>query len=163
MVPDENQTCLGLEYFCFEGDGLWTMDDRALVELGKRELEQIGLAQAADVVDGAVVRMQKAYPVYDGLYAEALGVVREFLASLPNLQLVGRNGMHKYNNQDHSMLTAMLAARNILNDGGAQHDLWKVNADQEYHEEVKDGEADEWAELSATQPRVPQRMASVGD
>ena len=162
MVPDESQTCLGLEYFCFEGDGLWTMSDAELIELGKRELEQINLARADEVTDGAVVRMPKAYPVYDGVYAEALNVVREFLSSFTNLQMVGRNGMHKYNNQDHSMLTAMLAARNVINADGKQYDLWKVNADQEYHEEVTDNdESNEWAELAATQPKVPERLAGA--
>lgn len=157
MVPDPEKTCLGLEYFCFEGDGLWTMPDLDLVELGKKELGILGLVDPADVVDGSVVRMPKAYPVYDGGYAEALRVVREFLNDIPNLQLVGRNGMHKYNNQDHSMLTAMLAVKNIL---GANYDLWQVNAEQEYHEEVTDRdktEADEFAMLASTQPRVPQR------
>jgi len=157
MVPDENKTCLGLEYFCFEGDGLWSMADSDLVELGKKELEILGLARAADIEDGAVVRMAKAYPVYDGTYAESLVTVRKFLARLGNLQLVGRNGMHKYNNQDHSMLTAMLAVKNIL---GANHDLWQVNAEQEYHEEVSSDDkanADEYALLASTQPAVPLR------
>ena len=157
MVPDPEKTCLGLEYFCFEGDGLWTMADSDLVELGRTELGMLGLVDPADVTDGSVVRMPKAYPVYDGTYAESLRVVREFLNELPNLQLVGRNGMHKYNNQDHSMLTAMLAVKNIL---GANYDLWQVNAEQEYHEEVTDRdktEADEFAMLASTQPRVPQR------
>jgi protoporphyrinogen oxidase len=157
MVPDPEKTCLGLEYFCFEGDGLWTMSDADLIELGRNELGILGLASPSDVVDGSVVRMPKAYPVYDGTYAEALRVVREFLDNIPNLQLVGRNGMHKYNNQDHSMLTAMLAVKNIL---GANYDLWQVNAEQEYHEEVTDRdktEADEFALLAATQPRVPRR------
>ena len=157
MVPDPDKTCLGLEYFCFEGDGLWTMTDSDLVELGKKELEILGLVKAVDVEDGAVVRMPKAYPVYDGIYAESLRVVRQFLGSISNLQLVGRNGMHKYNNQDHSMLTAMLAVKNIL---GANYDLWQVNAEQEYHEEVTDKDrtdVDEFALLDSTQPRVPQR------
>lgn len=157
MVPDPDTTCLGLEYFCFEGDGLWTMPDADLIELGKKELEILGLASASDVIDGAVVRMPKAYPVYDGTYGEALRVVREFLDGVSNLQLVGRNGMHKYNNQDHSMLTAMLAVKNIL---GANYDLWQVNVEQEYHEEVTDRdktEDDEFAMLAATQPRVPRR------
>lgn len=157
MVPDPEKTCLGLEYFCFEGDGLWTMPDSDLIELGRKELGLLGLATPSDVIDGAVVRMPKAYPVYDGTYAEALRVVREFLDDVPNLQLVGRNGMHKYNNQDHSMLTAMLAVKNIL---GANYDLWQVNAEQEYHEEVTDRdktEEDEFAALARTQPRVPRR------
>jgi len=149
MVPDANQTCLGLEYFCFEGDGLWTMSDAELIELGKRELAVVGLARAAEVVDGAVVRMPKAYPVYDAHYAEHLAVVRSYLAQFTNFQVVGRNGMHRYNNQDHSMYTAMLAARNIL---GSQYDLWDVNAEQEYHETV--------TRLESTQPRVPTAVAT---
>ena len=157
MVPDPSKTCLGLEYFCFEGDGLWTMTDSDLIELGKKELGILGLVNPSDVVDGSIVRMPKAYPVYDGTYAEALRVVREFLKEVPNLQLVGRNGMHKYNNQDHSMLTAILAVRNIL---GSNYDLWQVNAEQEYHEEVTERDkrtADEFALLASTQPRVPRR------
>ncbi len=157
MVPDQSKTCLGLEYFCFEGDGLWTMSDADLIELGKKELIQIGLIADSDVEDGTVIRMPKAYPVYDSTYSESLRIVQEFLARFANLQLVGRNGMHKYNNQDHSMLTAMLAVKNIL---GGNHDLWQVNAEQEYHEEVTAGEtemAGDLALLSATQPRVPTR------
>ena len=157
MVPDANKTCLGLEYFCFEGDGLWNMADRDLIELGKKELEILRLVDPDDVEDGAVVRMPKAYPVYDGTYAESLRIVREFLAGLSNLQLVGRNGMHKYNNQDHSMLTAMLAVKNIV---GANYDLWMVNAEQEYHEEVTSQEVEQgenFALLASTQPRVPRR------
>ncbi len=132
MVPDQNKTCLGLEYFCFEGDELWNMSDQDLIELGKKELELLGLVQACDVEDGNVVRMPKAYPVYDISYQESLRIVRQFLSQIDNLQVAGRNGMHKYNNQDHSMLTAMYAAENIL---GANHDLWEVNEEEEYHEE----------------------------
>ena len=158
MVPDSSKTCLGLEYFCFEGDGLWTMRDDELIALGTRELETLGLARSIDVEDGAVVRMPKAYPVYDGAYAAAIHTIRGFLAEITNLQLVGRNGMHKYNNQDHSMLTAMLAVKNIRGD---HYDLWRVNVEQEYHEEVsnREGEqADELARLATTQPRIPQRI-----
>jgi protoporphyrinogen oxidase len=155
MVPDATrESCLGLEYFCFEGDGLWTTPDRDLIELGKRELAQLGLVQPADVTDGAVVRMPKAYPVYDGGYEPAMRQVREFLPRVPNLQLTGRNGMHRYNNQDHSMLTAMLAARNIL---GSRFDLWQVNVEQEYHEEGGEISAEDLRNLEATQPLVPQR------
>ena len=114
MVANPNNTCLGLEYFCFEGDELWTMPDQNLIDLGTRELETLGFIRASDVDDGAVVRMPKAYPVYDSDYKEALTEVREYLNDFNNLQLVGRNGLHRYNNQDHSMLTAMLAAENIL-------------------------------------------------
>lgn len=134
MVPEAGKTCLGLEYFCFEGDGLWTSDDRELIALGTRELESLGLASAADVRDGTVVRMPKAYPVYDSMYAEHLAVVREHIDGLQNFHTVGRNGMHKYNNQDHSMLTAMMAIANMR---GAAHDVWSVNTDYEYHEEQR--------------------------
>jgi len=151
MVPDSNKTCLGLEYFCFEGDGLWTMSDQELIELGKRELAKLDLIQASDVEDGAVVRMPKAYPVYDSTYHEALQIICQFLSRIDNLQLVGRNGMHKYNNQDHSMLTAMLAAENLQ---GANHDLWKVNTEQEYHEEVEDEEKERDRALAQTFARM---------
>lgn len=158
MVPDPGKTCLGLEYFCFEGDGLWSMSDPELIELAKRELESINLVDTSLVEDGSVVRMPKAYPVYDTGYREALEIIREYLKGISNLQLVGRNGMHKYNNQDHSMLTAMLAARNIL---GADYDLWMVNADQEYHEETyaEEKEPYEFRELARTQPSVPEPVA----
>lgn len=162
MVPDQDKTCLGLEYFCFEGDGLWSMSDDDLVELGRKEIDVLGLAKAEDVVDGCVVRMPKAYPVYDGEFHEALQIIRRFVEPIENLQMVGRNGMHRYNNQDHSMLTAMLAVRNIL---GANYDLWKVNDDNSYHEEVKEGEDDLYTrdlpQLDATQPHVPKRVLSV--
>ena len=133
MVPDPEKSCLGLEYFCFEGDELWTMPDQELLDLAKKELIDLAFINASDVESGAVVRMPKAYPVYDSQYQEALRTVRKFIDGIDNLQLVGRNGMHRYNNQDHSMLTAMLAAENIL---GAHHNLWDVNADLEYHEEL---------------------------
>ena len=157
MTPDPSKSCLGLEYFCFEGDELWSSSDEELIELGKREIAALGLTGSAAVVDGAVVRMQKAYPVYDAGYNEALDTVREFLESIPNLQLTGRNGMHRYNNQDHSMLTAMLAVRNLL---GANHDLWQVNADQEYHEAGREVTLDDLRSAEKTQPFVPRR---VGD
>ena len=155
MVLDPATSCLGLEYFCFEGDGLWTRSDEDLIEQGKREIGQLGLADPAEVIDGAVVRMKKAYPVYDGGYAQAMDKIRGFLTRFPNLQLTGRNGMHRYNNQDHSMLTAMLAARNIL---GGSYDLWQVNVDQEYHEEGREITLDEMKDLEASQPIVPGRV-----
>ena len=160
MIPDPSKTCLGMEYFCFEGDGLWTMSDQELIELGRKELETLGFVCASDIQDGTVVRMPKAYPVYDSTYRESLKMIRQFLSRIDNLQLVGRNGMHKYNNQDHSMLTAMLAVKNIL---GEHYDLWAVNADQEYHEEIKGVEektGDEFARLASTQPRVPVRSST---
>ena len=134
MVPDPSMACYGLEYFCFEGDGLWSMSDGDLVELGKRELQQIGLAAAQDVVDGCVVRQPKAYPVYDDGYAQNVERIRRALEErFPTLHLVGRNGMHKYNNQDHAMMTAMLCVKNILASERI-YDLWRVNEDAEYHE-----------------------------
>jgi protoporphyrinogen oxidase len=134
MVPDTSKTCLGLEYFCFEGDELWNMKENDLIELGKKEIESIGLIKLSDVEDGCVVRVPKAYPSYDAKYQVNVTIIRQFLKNIRNLQLVGRNGMHRYNNQDHSMLTAMLAVENIA---GAGHDLWKVNDEMEYHEELK--------------------------
>jgi len=133
MVPDPKLTCLGLEYFVSEGDDLWTRSDADLIELGRSEVGRIGLLDPARVIDGCVVRMKKAYPVYDDRYSEHVARIRQFLEEeTPNLQLIGRNGMHKYNNQDHAMMTGLLAARNIL---GGHFDVWKVNADAEYHEE----------------------------
>jgi protoporphyrinogen oxidase len=134
MVPDPKLCCYGLEYFCFEGDGLWNRSDAELIDLAKRELEQIGLCPAQQVLDGCVVRQPKAYPVYDGRYADNVEVLRaELRARFPNLHVAGRNGMHKYNNQDHSMMTAMLTVENILA-GREVYDVWRVNEDAEYHE-----------------------------
>jgi protoporphyrinogen oxidase len=154
MVPDQGKTCLGLEYFCFEGDGLWTMDDAALVELARGELAQLGICRADEVFDGVVVRQQKAYPVYDDNYQSKVEIIRDYLQShLRNLHLVGRNGMHKYNNQDHSMMTALLVARNIAT--GSTFDPWKVNADAVYHEDIRVGERD------LTGRQVPKRIAAA--
>lgn len=134
MVPNPALTCLGLEYFCFEGDGLWTASDDDLVALAKREIGQIGLIDPRDVVDACVVRQPKAYPVYDEAYREHVATVRRDLEhAYPSLHLVGRNGMHKYNNQDHAMMTAMLTVENILA-GTRRHDPWCVNEDAEYTE-----------------------------
>jgi protoporphyrinogen oxidase len=131
MVPDSSTTCLGLEYFCFEGDTHWSMPDAELIALGKREIAKLGLVKEDEVVDGCVVRNEKAYPVYGPGYQDDLAIIRGELQDLKNIQPVGRNGMHKYNNQDHSMMTAVLAAKNI---DGEHYDLWKVNSDAEYHE-----------------------------
>ena len=134
MVPDPKLACYGLEYFCFEGDGLWSSSDADLLALAKKELEQIGLAKATDVVDGCVVRQKKAYPVYDDGYAANVEIVRkEMEERYPTLHLVGRNGMHKYNNQDHAMMTAMVTVENIAA-GRRVKDPWLVNQDAEYHE-----------------------------
>jgi protoporphyrinogen oxidase len=133
MVPDPSMACYGLEYFCFEGDGLWTSSNADLIALGKKEIEKIGLTKASAVVDGYVVRQPKAYPVYDQFYKARVDSVRDALTNYPGLYLIGRNGMHKYNNQDHSMMTAMLAAKNIIA-GKELYNLWDVNEDAEYHE-----------------------------
>jgi protoporphyrinogen oxidase len=157
MVPDPTTTCLGLEYFCTQGDLLWTMKDAALVDLARRELAALGLADPHAVLDGTVVRVKKAYPVYDDSYKRGLSVVQEFLTAVPNLQLVGRNGMHRYNNQDHSMLTAVLAARNIT---GAKYNLWNVNVDADYHESGPAITEEELKALEQSQPMVPARVAA---
>jgi protoporphyrinogen oxidase len=138
MVP-AGMSCLGLEYFCFEGDGLWTAPDSGLIELAKQEAAQIGLVAAPDVVDACVVRQAKAYPVYDEDYRDNIAAIRRDLeGSYPSLHVVGRNGMHRYNNQDHAMMTAMLTARNILA-GARLYDVWNVNDDAEYHEDGQSG------------------------
>ena len=146
MVPDPEMTCLGMEYFCFKGDRLWETPDAELIAQAARELGQLGLASAQDVVDGSVIRMPKAYPIYDAAYRDHLDTVRAHIDRIPNLHTVGRNGMHKYNNQDHSMLTAMMAVQNMR---GAAHDIWSINTDFEYHEEQKI-EAPQPQEMAAT-------------
>jgi protoporphyrinogen oxidase len=140
MVPDATKTSLGLEYFCNEGDALWTTPDAELVELARREIAHVGLARYADVIDGCVVRVEDAYPVYDSAYREHLDTVRAFVDGLENLQTIGRNGLHRYNNQDHAMVTGMMAVRNALR--GERNDLWSVNTDQEYHEEIREPAVD---------------------
>ncbi len=132
-AEDAQATCLGLEYFCFAGDGLWSLTDAELIALGTKELADLGLVRPERVKDGAVVRVEKAYPVYDPGYRERVAAVRAGLATFANLQVIGRNGMHKYNNQDHSMMTALLAVKNLQ---GATFNLWQVNSDAEYHEEA---------------------------
>ena len=126
-------TCLGAEYFCFQGDETWSLPDHALIELAKRELAKIGLIDPDHVVDGVAIRVTRAYPMYDKGYDDAVATLRTFLATIPKLQTVGRNGLHRYNNQDHSMWTAVLGTLNLLD--GTAHDVWAVNADAEYHEE----------------------------
>jgi protoporphyrinogen oxidase len=136
MVPTPGVTCIGMEYFCFKGDGLWSAADDQLAILAASELEALGLGSEKDVVDYKVVRVPKAYPIYDSVYREHITRIREHIDPIQNLHTVGRNGMHKYNNQDHSMLTAMMAVDNML---GASHDVWAVNTDFDYHEEQKVG------------------------
>ena len=153
MVADPAKTCLGLEYFCFEGDGLWAMPASALIQFGTSELVKLGMCRAEEVESGVVVRQVKAYPVYDETYKQHLSVIRDYVQThLVNLQLVGRNGMHHYNNQDHSMMTALLAARNIAL--GTHFDPWKVNTEAEYHEDAR------WDEADATGRQVPTRAAT---
>ena len=134
MVPHAGQTCIGMEYFCFEGDSLWNASDADLVLMATSELKSLQLDSGARVIDGTVVRMPKAYPIYDATYRENLDAIRDSIDPITNLHTIGRNGMHKYNNQDHSMYTAMLAVENML---GASHDIWEVNTDLEYHEEQR--------------------------
>lgn len=139
MIPDENMACVGLEYFCFEGDGLWSMSDDDLVALATDEMEILGLVDRRKVKSGAVVRQEKAYPVYDETYAANVDAMRvELEEKHPSLHLVGRNGMHRYNNQDHAMMTAMLTVENILA-GKRVYDIWCVNEDAEYHEAGEEG------------------------
>jgi protoporphyrinogen oxidase len=153
MVP-AGMSCLGLEYFCFEGDALWTASDDELIALAKREIAQTGLIEAADVVDACVVRQPKAYPVYDDSYRHNVATIRlDFEMHYPTLHLVGRNGMHKYNNQDHAMMTAMLTARNILA-GELVYDVWDVNEDAEYHEAGASGVK----EALRSERLVPERV-----
>ena len=161
MVPDPAKTCLGLEYFCFEGDDLWTMSDADLIALGTKELAAIGLADPSRVIDGTVVRMPKAYPVYDEGYLAALDVLRAYCQTFTNLQLAGRNGLHKYNNQDHAMVTGILAAKALL---GEKADPWLVNVEDDYHEQDDADAFDPTQDLTAlltTQPLVPKTIDRV--
>ncbi len=140
MVPEgETASSIGMEYFCFEGDELWNMDDEKLVQMAGQEIEKLNLARAANVKFGFVARVHKAYPIYDEKYAERVTTIRRWLeADMTNLTQVGRNGLHRYNNSDHSMLTAMRAVDNILL--GTHHDIWSVNVESVYHEEIHDNE-----------------------
>jgi protoporphyrinogen oxidase len=157
MVPDPALNCYGLEYFCFEGDSLWTARDEELLALGRSELVKLGLASADDILDGHVVRQIKAYPVYDDQYQERVNTLRaEIDSTYPNLHLVGRNGMHKYNNQDHAMMTAMLTVENIVA-GKKLYDVWQVNQDAEYHEA---GSAAVERTVAASGRLVPQKVSN---
>ena len=134
----EGKTCLGLEYFVNIGDELWSMDDEDLIALAIKELKQLSLINSDSTHEGYVVRMPKAYPVYDLEYANNIGTIEEWLSTEhKNIFPIGRNGMHRYNNQDHSMMTAVLSVRNILLN--EENDIWKVNVEEDYHEEVKTG------------------------
>ena len=162
MVPDPSKTALGLEYFVHEGDEVWSMADEDLIALGTKECDALGLAPAEKVVGGAVVRMPKAYPVYDGAYQEALSTIRGWLEGIEGLQLIGRNGQHRYNNQDHSMVTGVYAARNIE---GSDYDIWDVNVEDDYHEEQRSAEVstsgDRLVPQPVTVPPLEQRIREV--
>ncbi len=160
MVPNPEYGCYGLEYFCFEGDGIWAQDDQKLIELARKELNQIGLGAKCEFVKGFVVRQQKAYPVYDEHYQTHVNTIRaELDAKLPTLHLVGRNGMHKYNNQDHAIMTAMLTAQNILA-GEKRYDVWQVNQDAEYHESGERPSQEGASGLRAVPSKVVQETAA---
>lgn len=156
LIPQDGMTCLGLEYFCFEGDGLWSASDSELIELAKTEIDHIGLIKSKDVVDACVVRQAKAYPVYDEEYQHNVQMIRlDLERSYPTLHLVGRNGMHKYNNQDHAMMTAMLTAENILA-GTRKFNVWEVNEDAEYGEAGYSGAK----QALASERMTPKRVAA---
>jgi protoporphyrinogen oxidase len=151
MVPEPGKTCLGMEYFCNEGDDVWEQSREDLIALATQEAIDLNIGVLpGDVCDGTIVRQHKAYPVYDGEYRQHLQVIQDYLETFENLQTVGRNGMHRYNNQDHSMLTAMLAVQNIL---GEHHDLWTVNVERSYHEEFT---KEQWS--NAKQKLVEEKL-----
>jgi protoporphyrinogen oxidase len=160
MVPDESKACVGLEYFCFEGDDLWTMSDDDLVRLATRELGQLGLADPAKVEKGYAVRVPKAYPMYDAEYAERVEVIKEWLAGVDNLHQIGRNGLHRYNNSDHSSLTAIRTVENICD--GAGHDIWAVNAESVYHETHDDQDEIQPYKNVPEPPSMEKPLADVG-
>jgi protoporphyrinogen oxidase len=158
MVPDPDTACVGLEYFAFKGDELWTMEDDDLVALATSELEQLGLARPEQVRRGYVVRVPLAYPMYDEDYAERVATIREWLDPLgTNFQQVGRNGLHRYNNSDHSMLTAMRAVENVLTRAG--HDIWAVNVESAYHEEETDRDAQQPYKKVPVTPSMSEALA----
>jgi protoporphyrinogen oxidase len=159
MTPDPRRSCLGLEYFCFEGDELWCASDAELVELGRREVAALGLVDPQRVAGGHVVRVPKAYPVYDAEYAVRVERIRGWLDGFSNLQQIGRNGLHRYNNSDHSMLTAMRAVENLCDAAG--HDVWAVNADSVYHEREEQPEPPYRA--APETPAMARPLAELGD
>lgn len=151
MVPDPSRTSLGLEYFLWDGDEEWSWPPERLIEAGIGDCVSIGLIDRAEVEDGAVLRVPKAYPVYDHHYRGHVAAVREYLATIANLQTVGRNGQHRYNNQDHSMLGGIYAARNVA---GAGYDVWAINTEAEYLEEVGPAEAEAGGRGAPTELRA---------
>ena len=159
MTPDPRRSCLGLEYFCFEGDELWCSGDAELVELARREVAALGLVDPERVAGGHVVRVPKAYPVYDAEYAGRVERIRGWLDGFSNLQQIGRNGLHRYNNSDHSMLTAMRAVENLCD--GAGHDVWAVNADSVYHE--RDEQPEQPYRVAPETPAMARPLAELGE
>jgi len=135
MAPDSQMTSLGLEYFCFDTDDIWEKDDKELIELGTKEVIKLKFASREQIIDGFVIRSPKTYPIYDEGYKERIEIIKDYLSTIKNLQTMGRNGLHRYNNQDHSMLSAIFAIRNIL---GENRSIWDINVDDEYHEVIKD-------------------------
>ena len=131
MVPYEGKTSLGMEYFCSEGDEIWSMPDADLLRLAKKEIQILNLGKASSVEDGVVIRQPKAYPIYNNGYRQHVKTIREYIETIGNLQTVGRNGLHRYNNQDHSMITATMAVGNLM---GESNDLWSVNTEPLYYE-----------------------------
>ncbi len=158
MVPDSSRSSLGLEYFLWQKDEEWNWSNDRLIDLGIKECAQIGLVQPDEVEDGTVVRMKKAYPVYDQDYQTRIDLIRNYLETIPNLQTVGRNGLHRYNNQDHSMLTGVYAARNIV---GEKNDVWAVNTEQDYHEEVREAETGRVKTMGDRAVPMPVQPATV--
>jgi protoporphyrinogen oxidase len=157
MTPDPRRSCLGLEYFCFEGDDLWSSSDEELIALGRREVGALGLVDPERVAGGHVVRVPKAYPVYDAEYAGRVETIRGWLDGFSNLQQIGRNGLHRYNNSDHSMLTAMRAVENLCD--ATDHDVWAVNADSVYHE--RDEQAEQPYRVAPETPAMARPLAEL--
>ncbi|HEV2770548.1 MAG TPA: NAD(P)/FAD-dependent oxidoreductase [Solirubrobacteraceae bacterium] len=158
MVPDPDTACVGLEYFAFSGDDLWEMPDGELVELAKQELKHLGLAEPEKVRRGYVVRVPLAYPMYDAEYADRVASIRAWLDGIANMQQVGRNGLHRYNNSDHSMLSAMRAVDNVLH--GTGHDIWEVNVESAYHEEATDDEDVQPYKEAPVTPALREELAA---
>ena len=159
MVPDPDTACVGLEYFCFRGDDLWEMSDDDLVRLATDELHQLGLATPEKVRRGHVVRVPLAYPMYDAEYAERVAAIREWLDPIEGLVQVGRNGLHRYNNSDHSMLSAMRAVENLI--AGTDHDIWAVNVESAYHEEESDADAQQPYKRVPTTPALEAELKAA--
>jgi protoporphyrinogen oxidase len=155
MVADANKAWIGLEYFCNETDALWKKGDREIIELAKSELASMNMLEHEDVLDATVIRMPKTYPAYFGTY-DRFPELRSWFDGFENLFLIGRNGMHKYNNQDHSMLTAMMAVDNIVANVRSRDNLWALNTEQDYHEQKQEFQSTRASE----QPAKPQTVPS---